>query len=78
MESELHGVLLGYRVGYNELNSSADYTYVTLSPPTLENSFLLSNLEVNSSYSVIVSAFNIKGNGPNSEPRATYTFEDGQ
>lgn len=75
--NELHGTLLGYRLGYRVHNSSADYTYIQVVLP-MNLSFLLTNLQVNTSYSISVSAFNAKGHGPHSDPRAVYTFEDGK
>lgn len=79
-ERELwNGELLGYTIGYHKHGSSdSTYNYTKVGIPGGEglNDFRLTGLDKYTQYAVTVSAFNIKGDGPASEPVLAHTLED--
>lgn len=78
-KDKLNGELLGYTIGYRKLiETDKNYNFTRVSIPGGEvlNDFRLTGLSKYTQYSITVQAFNIKGDGPSSEPIIAHTLED--
>lgn len=76
-----NGELLGYTIGLKRvgsLDSSTNYTRVGIPGGEIVNDFRLTDLEKYTQYSITVAAFNVKGDGPSSDPVVARTIEDGK
>lgn len=62
----------------SELASSTNYTRVGIPGGEIVNDFRITDLEKYTQYGITVAAFNIKGDGPASEPVIARTLEDGK
>ena len=73
----LYGVLQGYIIEYKRVNGTGGSYSLTLQDPTAD-SYMLINLDTNTSYAVSIKAYNRKGSGPSSQPKISRTYEDGK
>uniref|UniRef100_T1GSG6 Down syndrome cell adhesion molecule-like protein Dscam2 n=1 Tax=Megaselia scalaris TaxID=36166 RepID=T1GSG6_MEGSC len=82
-----NGELLGYTIGFSRFGSSQkpSYNFTKISVTAASgsngasehvNKFRLTDLEKYTQYSIKISAYNVKGDGPYSEPIIAYTLED--
>lgn len=82
-----NGELLGYTIGFSKFGSSQkpSYNFTKISVTAASgsngasehmNKFRLTDLEKYTQYSIKISAYNVKGDGPYSEPIISYTLED--
>ncbi|GLG93723.1 Tyrosine-protein phosphatase Lar, partial [Gryllus bimaculatus] len=75
-----NGELLGYNIGYRKAGSDKElynFTRVAVAGD-LPGDFRLTGLAKFAKYNIIVQAFNVKGDGPPSEPVMAETLEDGK
>ena len=81
-----NGELLGYTIGLRRVASGSsagpasetNYTRVGIPGGEIVNDFRITDLEKYTQYSITVAAFNVKGDGPASEPILARTLEDGK
>lgn len=75
-----NGELLGYIIGYTNLGSDDQLTNTTRVGITGNgdgsHDYRLTGLRKYTQYSIVVKAFNSKGDGPGSDPVTAHTFED--
>ncbi|XP_018052329.1 PREDICTED: Down syndrome cell adhesion molecule-like protein Dscam2 [Atta colombica] len=75
-----NGELLGYTIGYTNLGGDDQLTNTTRVGITGNgdgsHDYRLTGLRKYTQYSIVVKAFNSKGDGPGSDPVTAHTFED--
>ncbi|XP_072746740.1 cell adhesion molecule Dscam2 isoform X1 [Anoplolepis gracilipes] len=75
-----NGELLGYIIGYTNLGSDDQLTNTTRVGITGNgdgsHDYRLTGLRKYTQYSIVIKAFNSKGDGPGSDPVTAHTFED--
>ncbi|GAB6020834.1 Down syndrome cell adhesion molecule-like protein 1 [Chamberlinius hualienensis] len=78
-ESTWNGRLLGYNIGFKEIDFSELYSFKTLltaDPTSNDLSVQIGGMKQHTRYAVVVQAYNNKGKGPLSEPVMMMTSEE--